>query len=146
MNRRTGTDWTYSPRNAFRLAFRLAVAALLCTGATGCSWNSAIGASYGGTAGSGAAIGAAGAGTGSAAASTTTVVAGGTGLYASISLGTAAANILAAATGLAIYAAMLQESGEFHLGQYPPMREDRAINEQDCTKPITDTQANLKCK
>jgi hypothetical protein len=143
MKLRTSTCWTYPSRTPFRLAFRLAVAALLCTGATGCSWNSAIGASFGGTAGSGAAVGA---GTGSAAASTTTVVAGGTGLYASISLGTAAANILAAATGLAIYAAMLQESGEFHLGQFPPMREDRAINEQDCTKPITDTQANLKCK
>lgn len=132
--------WTAPSRTAFRLAFRLAVAALLCTGATGCSWNSAIGASYGGT------TAAAGAGTGSAVASTGTVIAVDGGLYASISLGTAAANILAAATGLAIYAAMLQESGELHLGAYPPMREDRAINEQDCTKPIADTQANLKCK
>lgn len=135
--------WTGRSRTAFRLAFRLAVAALLCTGATGCSWNSAIGASYGGTT---AAAGAAGAGAGGAVASTGTVVAVNGGLYASISLGTAAANILAAATGLAIYAAMLQESGEFRLGPYPPMREDRAINEQDCTKPIMDTGANLKCK
>jgi len=132
--------WTAPSRTAFRLAFRLAVAALLCTGATGCSWNSAIGASYGGT------TAAAGAGTGSAVASSGTVIAVNGGLYASISLGTAAANILAAATGLAIYAAMLQESGEFHLGAYPPMREDRAINEQDCTKPIMDMHANLKCK
>jgi len=116
---------------------------LLCTGATGCSWNSAIGASYGGAT---ASAGTAGAGAGGAVASTGTVIAVDGGLYASISLGTAAANILAAATGLAIYAAMLQESGEFHLGQYPPMREDRAINEQDCTKPIMDTGANLKCK
>jgi hypothetical protein len=135
--------WTAPSRTAFRLAFRLAVAALLCTGATGCSWNSTIGASYGGTTG---AVGAAGAGTGSAVASSGTVIAVNGGLYASISLGAAAANILAAATGLAIYAAMLQESGEFHFGAYPPMREDRAINEQDCTKPITDSQANLKCK
>jgi hypothetical protein len=113
---------------------------LICTGATGCSWNSAIGASYGGT------TAAAGAGTGSAVASSGTVVAVNGGLFASISLGTAAANILAAMTGVAIYAAMLQESGELRLGAYPPMREDRAIHEQDCTKPITNTQANLKCK
>jgi hypothetical protein len=98
-----------------------------------------MGASYGGS------TAAAGAGTGSSVVSSGTVVAVDGGLYASISLGTAAANIFAVATGLAIYAAMLQESGELHLGTYPPMREDRAINEQDCTKPITDTQANLKC-
>jgi len=104
-----------------------------------------MGASYGAT---GAAAGTgAGAGSASAAASTGTVVAGGTGLYVSIPLGTAAVNIMAAATGVAIYAAMLQESGEWRpWWQYPPMLEGRAINEQDCTKPIADMQANLKCK
>ena len=52
---------------------------------------------------------------------------------------------MAVATGVAIYAAMLQESGEFRLTAYD-MLEGRAINEQDCTKPIVDPQANLKCK
>ena len=102
-----------------------------------------MGASYGGSTAAAAGTGAGGA----AAASTgTAVVAGPAGLYASISLGTAAANIFAVATGAAIYAAMLQESGEWHWDNYPPMLEGRAINEQDCTKPIADLQANLKCK
>ncbi len=100
-----------------------------------------MGASYGGTAAA-----ASGVGTGSAAASTGTVVAGGTGLFVSVSLGTAAANIMAVATGVAIYAAMLQESGEWRPSLYTPMLEGRAINEQDCSKPITNSQANLKCK
>jgi hypothetical protein len=121
----------------------LLAAALACGSVSGCgSWDYAMGASYGGT----TTAAAAGAGTGSAAASTGAVVAGGTGLYVSVSLGTAAANIMAVATGAAIYAAMLQESGEWRPWGYPPMLEGRAINEQDCTKPITDTQANLKCK
>ena len=30
--------------------------------------------------------------------------------------------------------------------RWTPMREGRAINEQDCTKPIADTTANLKCR
>ena len=30
--------------------------------------------------------------------------------------------------------------------RWTPMREDRAINEQDCTKPIADATANLKCR
>jgi hypothetical protein len=100
-----------------------------------------MGASYGGS------TAATGAGAGSVAASTGTVVAAGaSGLYVNISLGATAANIFAAATGVAIYAAMLQESGEWPFGSYPTMLEGRAINEQDCTKPITDSQANLMCK
>jgi hypothetical protein len=124
------------------VAFRLLAAALLCGSVSGCSWDYAMGASYGGT------TAAAGAGAGSATVSSGTVVAAGSsGLYVSISLGTAAANIMAVATGAAIYAAMLQESGEWHpWWTYPPMLEGRAINEQDCTKPIADSQANLKCK
>ncbi len=100
-----------------------------------------MGASYGGT----GAV-AAGTGTSSTVASTGAVVAGGTGLVVSVSLGTAAVNIMAAATGAAIYAAMLQESGEWRPSPYPPMLEHRAINEQDCTKPIADLRSNLKCK
>lgn len=123
---------------------RLLGAVALCGAVAGCSgWDYAMGASYGGTTTTGAAAGAGS--VGSAVATTGTVVAGGTGLYVNISLGTAAANIMAVATGAAIYAAMLEESGELQLRRYD-MLEGRAINEQDCTKPITDTQANLKCK
>jgi len=133
------THWT--------IGFLLATA-LACGSLSGCSWDYAMGASYGGTGAAAAGAGAgAGGGAASAAASTGAVVAGGTGLYASIPLGTAAINIMAVATGVAIYAAMLQESGEWRpWWQYPPMLEGRAINEQDCTKPIADMQANLKCK
>ncbi|MCL4801250.1 MAG: hypothetical protein KJ025_16780 [Burkholderiales bacterium] len=107
----------------------------------GCSgWEYAMGASYG------ASTAAAAPAAGGAAATTTTVIAGGTGLYVSVSLGTTAANVLAAATGVAIYAAMLQESGEWRPWNGPPMLEGRTVNEQDCTKPIADVQANLKCK
>jgi hypothetical protein len=81
-----------------------------------------------------------------AAATDIAIVAGGTGLYVSVTLGTTAANIMAAATGAAIYAAMLQESGEWRPWRGPPMLEGRSINEQDCTKPIVDPLANLKCK
>jgi len=128
---------------SIRTACHFLAIALLVASVSGCSgWDYAMGATYGGTTAA-----AAGTGVGAAAASTgTTVVTGGTGLYLSISLGTAAANIMAAATGVAIYAAMLQESGEWHASPYPPMLEGRAINEQDCTKPIADVQANLKCK
>jgi hypothetical protein len=130
-------DWTFRSG----VAFRLVAVALLCGGLSGCSWDYAMGASYGGT------TAAAGASAGSATVSSGTVVAAGSsGLYVSISLGTAAANIMAVATGAAIYAAMLQESGEWHPWTYPPMLEGRAINEQDCTKPIADSKANLKCK
>lgn len=99
-----------------------------------------MGASYGA---SGAVVAPA---AGAAAATDIAVIAGGGGLYVSVTLGSTAANVLAAATGVAIYAAMLQESGEWRPWLGPPMLEGRAINEQDCTKPIADTQANLKCK
>lgn len=128
-------------RFSIRPACSLLAAALLVGSVGGCSWEHAIGASYGGTTAAGA-----GTGVGSAVASTGTVVAGGTGLYVNITLGTAAANIMAVATGVAIYAAMLEESGEWRPSPYPPMREGRAINEQDCTRPIVDLQANLQCK
>jgi hypothetical protein len=132
--------WTVAARPAFGTVGRILAVGLLCASLGACSgWDYAMGASYGGTS---TAVGA-----GSAAASTGTVVAAGaSGLYVNISLGTAAANIFAVATGAAIYAAMLQESGEWPWGPYPTMLEGRAINEQDCTKPITDSQANLKCK
>ena len=121
----------------FRRVVRLLAAIALCATAAGCaSVDYEMGASYGGKAAAGA---------GGASAGSTTIWTGPEGLYASIPLGTAAANIMAIATGVAIYAAMLQESGELRFGGYQ-MLEGRAINEQDCTKPITDMQANLKCK
>jgi hypothetical protein len=137
-------NWTAVPRPAFGVVGRILAAGLLCASLGACSgWDYAMGASYGGT----TAAAGAGAGSAGAAASTGTVVAAGaSGLYVNISLGTAAANIFAVATGAAIYAAMLQESGEWPFGPQPTMLEGRAINEQDCTKPITDSQANLKCK
>jgi hypothetical protein len=136
--------WTVAARSGFGVPGRVFAVGLLCASLGACSgWDYAMGASYGGT----TAAGGAGAGSASAAASTGTVVAAGaSGLYVNISLGTAAANIFAVATGAAIYAAMLQESGEWPFGPHPTMLEGRAINEQDCTKPITDSQANLKCK
>lgn len=131
-------------RPVFRCAIGLFAAAVLGGVVAGCSSvDYAMGASYGGTTAAGAGAGAGGAG--GTVASTGTVLAGPAGLYASIPLGTAAANIMAVATGVAIYAAMLQESGEFRFTAYD-MLEGRAINEQDCTKPIADMQANLKCK
>jgi hypothetical protein len=120
-----------------RAAAIVAAALALLTGGCG-GWDYAMGASYGTPAVAPA--------SGSAAATTGAVIAGGTGLFVSISLSTAAANVMAAATGAAIYAAMLQESGEWRSWGGPPMLEGRTINEQDCTKPIVDTQANLKCK
>jgi len=118
------------------LALAASVAAL-----AGCSgWEYAMGASYG------TSPVAAGSATAAASTSGTTIVAGGGGLYVSVSLGSTAANVLAAATGVAIYAAMLQESGEWRPWGGPPMLEGRTVNEQDCTKPIADMQANLKCK
>jgi hypothetical protein len=133
---------TVVSRPSFGVVGRALATGLFCASLGGCSgWDYAMGASYGGT------TAGAGAGAGSAVASSGTVVAAGaSGLYVNISLGTAAANIFAVATGAAIYAAMLQESGEWHWGPDTTMLEGRAINEQDCTKPITDSQANLKCK
>jgi hypothetical protein len=132
---------TVKPRSAFEVVGRVFAVGLVCANLGACSgWDYAMGASYGGTTTTAA-------GAGGAAASTGTVVAAGaSGLYVNISLGTAAANIFAVATGAAIYAAMLQESGEWPWGPHPTMLEGRAINEQDCTQPITDLQANLKCK
>jgi hypothetical protein len=112
--------------------------ALLLGGCSGVEY--AMGASYGTSTAAVAPVAA------GASATEITIIAGGTGLYVSVSLGTAAANVMAAATGAAIYAAMLQESGEWRPWRGPPMLEGRSINEQDCTKPIADPLANLKCK
>jgi len=64
------------------------------------------------------------------------------GLHASITLGATAANILA---GVGIVSILAAGNG---LSPVPPpkMREDREINEQDCTAPVASTTANLKCR
>jgi len=64
------------------------------------------------------------------------------GLHASITLGATAANILA---GVGIVSILAAGNG---LSPIPPpkMREDREINEQDCTAPVASTTANLKCR
>jgi hypothetical protein len=78
-----------------------------------------------------------------AAGSSGWVVADG-GLYASVtfSISATAANVIAAGALIGFLAAGNQAS------PLPPapMREDRTINEQDCTKPIADGLANLKCR
>jgi hypothetical protein len=64
------------------------------------------------------------------------------GLHASVTLGSTAASILA---GVGIVSILAAGNG---LSPIPPpkMREDREINEQDCTAPVTNTTANLKCR
>jgi len=64
------------------------------------------------------------------------------GLWASISVSTAAANVLA---GVGIASLLLAGNGISAVSP-PPMREDREINEQDCTAPIVNLTANLKCR
>lgn len=64
------------------------------------------------------------------------------GLFASVSLGAAASSVI---TGLAIVA--IVAAGNEALPPMPlRMKEDRSINEQDCTQPIADFTANLKCR
>jgi hypothetical protein len=64
------------------------------------------------------------------------------GLHASITLGATAANVLA---GVGIVSILLAGNGLSPIPP-PPMREDREINEQDCTAAIASTTANLKCR
>ena len=64
------------------------------------------------------------------------------GLHASITLGATAANVLA---GVGIVSILLAGNGLSPIPP-PPMREDREINEQDCTMPVASTTANLKCR
>jgi hypothetical protein len=80
-------------------------------------------------------------GASAAAATGTSVVVNG-GLVATVSLGATAANILA---GVGVVALLAAGNG---LSPVPPptMREDRSINEQDCTAPIANPTANLKCR
>jgi hypothetical protein len=60
----------------------------------------------------------------------------------SISLSSTAANILSASALIGFLAV----GNEWLPLASAPMREDRTVNEQDCTKPIADPTANLKCR
>lgn len=101
-------------------------AALLPGLLPGCASNYAVSAStFGGT----------------AAATGTSIVVNG-GLYASIALGATAANVV---TGIGIVAILAAGNGLSPVPP-PPMREDRTVNEQDCTAPIANPTANLKCR
>jgi hypothetical protein len=75
------------------------------------------------------------------------VVSGPQGLYASVSIGGAAANFLYWFTGAGIYAAMLADDFR-HGGPFlPGMRADRTVVEVDCTRALPpDFVGNLRCK
>ena len=103
------------------LALALAVALL-----PGCANYAVYGSTFGGSA---------------AAATGTSVVVNG-GLYASITLGATAASVMA---GIGVVTLLAAGNGLSPIPP-PPMREDRTINEQDCTAPIADLTANLKCR
>lgn len=60
---------------------------------------------------------------------------------ATIGISAAAANAIAA-TGIV---AMLAVANDWRLLPPPKMREDRAVNVQDCSKPIVNWTANLRC-
>jgi hypothetical protein len=80
--------------------------------------------------------------TGGAQVASPSVLGAPPGLSVTIGLSETAGNIIAGAGMLAILAA-----GN-NVSPFPPprMKEDRTINEQDCTQPITNFSANLKCK
>jgi hypothetical protein len=61
----------------------------------------------------------------------------------SISISSTAANILAAG---AVIGFLVVGNDVLPWSPAPPMREDRTVNEQDCTQPIANATANLKCR
>src|SRR4029453_12695063 len=105
---------------------RLAALVLLAIALSGCASNYIV---YGSTFGA------------APVASGTSIVVNG-GLVASISLGASAANVLA---GIGVVTLLAAGNGLPPVPP-PPMREDREINEQDCTVPIVNLTANLKCR
>ena len=70
----------------------------------------------------------------------TTVVSGAVGV--SVAGGSAAAAIGAAG----ILGAMFYYNDEPRDRLPPPLLEDRSVNEHDCSKPIADYTANLRCR
>lgn len=69
------------------------------------------------------------------------IVDGGLIAGATIGISAAAANAIAA-TGIL---GMLIVANDWRLLPPPKMREDRAVNLQDCSKPIVNWTANLRC-
>lgn len=69
------------------------------------------------------------------------VFSGPNGLFVSVPLDTAATNII---TGAAMVGILVAGNG-YRLDD-APMRADRTVHEQDCTKPIENPGANLRCK
>ena len=66
------------------------------------------------------------------------------GLHASVSISISAAAANAIAAGALI--GFLAVGNNLAPLRPAPMREDRTINEQDCTQPIANGLANLKCR
>src|SRR5215471_13642223 len=64
------------------------------------------------------------------------------GLNISITLGATAANVITAAG----FVAFLAAGNGVSLEPPPRMKEDRTINAQDCSQPITNFTANLMCR
>jgi hypothetical protein len=83
-----------------------------------------------------------GAGAAAGGSSGSVVVDGGLHASVTISISSAAANAIAAGALIGFLAAGNNVSPL----RPAPMREDRTINEQDCTQPIANAAANLKCR
>jgi hypothetical protein len=71
------------------------------------------------------------------------VVNGGLTASFTFEISSAAANAL---FGAALVGFLIAGNNAYYPVRWTPMREDRAVNEQDCTKPIADATANLKCR
>jgi hypothetical protein len=67
------------------------------------------------------------------------------GLYGSVTIGISAttANVIGAVGIIGLLAAANDVTP---VARPLPMLEDRTINEQDCTRPIASTTANLRCR
>ena len=78
----------------------------------------------------------------------TTIITGPQGGYASVTITGTAANVVYWMTGVGIYAAMLMDDRQHNGPFFPlPMKEDRTVEEVDCTKPIPEELiGNLKCR
>jgi len=102
------------------------VPALLAAALAGCGGNYAAHSASAGAAGSSGSV----------------VVDGGLHASVTISISSTAANVIAAGALIGFLAAGNNASPL----RPAPMREDRAINEQDCTQPIEKPAANLRCR
>jgi len=102
------------------------VAALAAAALAGCGGNYAAHSASAGAGGSSGSV----------------VVDGGLHASVSISISSAAANAIAAGALIGFLAV----GNNLAPLRPAPMREDRTINEQDCTQPLEKPAANLKCR